>query len=95
MKKEKLQDCHGVFCGTIVYSIGALQRHFQRTRPPNSTEPIELYFPLQMKFMEALVGRCLAVRDEDGQTNKNIANFMYGLAMMNFRSALPLSNLTD
>lgn len=85
MKDEKLQDFKGVFCGTIVYAMGALQRHFERCRPPTNDDEIELYFPLQMQLLETLVNRILSVRDEAGHTNKGIANFVYGLAMMKYR----------
>ena len=87
MKPEKLQDFQGVFCGTIVYAMGALQRHFTRSRPPvTNDESIELYFPLQLDLLETMAHRTLTVRDEAGHTNKNIGNFVYGLAMMRHRS---------
>ena len=91
MKPEKLQDFQGAFCGTIVYAMGALQRHFTRSRPPIANDDsIELYFPLQLELLETMVLRTLKVRDEPGHTNKNIGNFIYGLAMMRHRSVTSL-----
>eukprot|EP00210_Caulerpa_lentillifera_P003225 g3080.t1 len=91
LKDEKLRTIRGYFCGIIIYSLAVLHRYFLRTIPVERHN--EIYFPLQIKLISALVDRMVLLRDEVGQTNQNLGNLVYGLGILEFRNDPLLTNI--
>jgi len=85
MKPDKLADFISLHCGTVIYSIGSLQRGFQNNMSPLHLDRLNLFFPSELRFVDALVHRILDARDEAGMANTNIGNLIYGMSMVSYK----------